>query len=90
MKLNIAAHRKTIIATVGGVLSWAQVSYVPDGHIDRGELYGLAVTLATAAGVYGVANRQTLPSVWVDAPVADAYPDGEGPPTEPADAAPAI
>ena len=75
MKLNLAGYRKTIIAVVGGVLSWAQVSYVPDGHIDRGELYGLAVTLATALGVYGVANRQASPSVWTDAPVADAYPE---------------
>ena len=74
MKLNIAAHRKTIIATVGGVLAWAQVAYVPDGSIDRTEYYGLAVTLATALGVYGVANRQLEVSQVVDAPVADPYP----------------
>ena len=85
MKLNIAAHRKTIIATAGGVLAWAQVAYVPDGSIDRTEWYGLAVTLATALGVYGVANRQPDVAQVVDAPVADAYP--EPPVDAPADAA---
>ena len=74
MKLNLGTYRKTIVTTVGGVLGWAQIAYVPDGSIDRPEWYGLAVTLATALGVYGVANRQVMPSVWVDAPVADTYP----------------
>ena len=86
MKLNLGTYRKTIIATVGGVLAWAQIAYVPDGSIDRPEWYGLAVTLATALGVYGVANRQDTPAMVVDAPVADAYP--EPTPAEPvADAA---
>lgn len=63
-RMNIAHCRKTVVATVGGILAWAQVAYVPDGHIDRAEWYGLAVTLATALGVYGISNRpaDTTPS----------------------------
>ena len=89
MRLNLGTYRKTIVATVGGVLAWGQVAYVPDGNVDRPEWYGLAVTLATALGVYGIANRQDTTSQIVDAPVADAYP--EPMPAEPAaDAAPGI
>ena len=67
--MNIAPYRKTIVAVIGGVLAWAQVAYVPDGHIDRAEYYGLAVALATAFGVYGISNRVVTAAVDVtDAP----------------------
>ena len=79
--MSIAHYRKTVVALFGGVLAWAQVAYVPDGHIDRGEYYGLAVALATALGVYGVTNR-------VNGAPGDAWDDRWGP-TDPAtDAAP--
>lgn len=53
---QLSRYRKTLAALVGGVLAWAQTAYVPDGHVDRAEWYGLAVVLAMAAGVYGIAN----------------------------------
>ena len=74
----IAHYRKTVVALLGGVLAWAQVAYVPDGHIDRGEYYGLAVALATALGVYGVTNRisttagEATDDRWEPLPVVDA------------------
>lgn len=55
---RLARYRKSIAATVGGVLGWAGTAYVPDGHVDRAEWYGLAVVLATALGVYGVENAR--------------------------------
>ena len=76
MKLkSLTSHRHTLVALIGGLLAWTQVSYVPDGSINRDEWYGLAVTLATALGVYGVSAYSQPPQRVVDAPVADAYPE---------------
>lgn len=52
------ASRKTIAALVGGLISWAYVvndSVTPG--VTTGEWIGLAVVVATALGVYGVANK---------------------------------
>ena len=57
----LAAYRKTVTAFIGTLLTWAGVAYVPDGHIDRGEWFALALALATAAGVYGVSNDPKQP-----------------------------
>ena len=89
MKLTrFTSHRHTLVALIGGLLAWAQVSYVPDGSIDRAEWYGLAVTLATALGVYGVSYRQNM-STPADAPVADPYPEPVADAAAPVDVAPA-
>lgn len=72
---SLTSHRHTLVALIGGLLAWTQVSYVPDGSINRDEWYGLAVTLATALGVYGVSAYSQPSSQVVDAPVADAYPE---------------
>ena len=58
---TLAKYRKTLVALVGTVLTWAGVAYVPDGNVDRWEWYGLAVALATAAGVYAVPNTPRAP-----------------------------
>ena len=79
--MSIARYRKTIVAVTGGILAWAQVAYVPDGHIDRGEDYGLAVALATALGVYGVTNRRvsTAAADMTDAPWGPVDPAADAP-----------
>ena len=82
MKLS---YRHTLVSLVGGLLAWAQVAFVPDGHIDRAEYYGLAVVIATALGVYGSVttgqrDAEVPVDALVDAPVADAYPEPVGVP----------
>ena len=78
--MSIAHYRKTIVAVIGGILAWAQVAYVPDGHIDRAEYYGLAVALATAFGVYGISNRVVTAAVDVtDAPWGPVDPVADAP-----------
>ena len=57
----IAGYRKTLVALVGTVLTWAGVAYVPDGNVDRYEWYALALALATAAGVYVAPNAVREP-----------------------------
>jgi len=57
----LARYRKSIVALVGTVLTWAGVAYVPDGHVDRFEWYALAVALVTAAGVYVAPNAPRKP-----------------------------
>lgn len=53
----LAATRKTWVAVIGTVLTWAGVAWVPHpSHVTAADWYGLAVALATAAGVYGVTN----------------------------------
>lgn len=52
----IARYRKAIATAIGTILTWAEVAYVPDGNVDRLEWYGLAIALATVAGVIGVPN----------------------------------
>ena len=85
--MNISHYRKTIVALLGGVLAWAQVAYVPDGHLDRGEYYGLAVALATALGVYGVSNRlSSTPPETTD----DQWDPVEAAPVEQVPAAPVV
>ena len=54
----LAGYRKAIVALVGSVLGWVGLAYVPDGHVDRLEWYGLAVVLATAAGVSVAPNAE--------------------------------
>ena len=61
MKVTLAEYRKTFVAAVGAVLTWAGVAYVPDGHVDRFEWYALALALATAAGVYVAPNAVRQP-----------------------------
>ena len=61
MKVTLAEYRKTVVAAVGAVLTWAGVAYVPDGHVDRFEWYALALALATAAGVYVAPNAVRQP-----------------------------
>ena len=55
-KLNAA--RKTIAAVVTGLIGWAGVVVAsePSGVTDA-EWLALAVALATALGVYGIANK---------------------------------
>ena len=84
--MKIAHCRKSVVALVGGLLSWAQVAYVPDGHVDRPEWYGLVVVFAVALGVYGVPNK-IMDEPSVDAPVDDRWSPADVP-TEPA--APAL
>jgi len=57
----LARYRKAIATAIGTVLTWADVAYVPDGHVDRLEWYGLAIALATVAGVIGVPNAERKP-----------------------------
>ena len=57
----LASYRKAVATLIGTVLTWAQVAYVPDGHIDRGEWFGLALALATIVGVIGVSNEPKQP-----------------------------
>ena len=85
--MKLAHYRKTIIALVGGVLSWAQVAYVPDGHIDRPEWYGLAVVFAVAFGVYGVPNK-VPDEPPVDVPVDSSWGPVDVPADPAADAVP--
>jgi hypothetical protein len=68
---NSPAHyAKTIAAFVGTSLTWAGVAYVPDGHVNRGEWFALAVALATSAGVYGITNRTDAPTLYTEADAA--------------------
>lgn len=53
------AYRKTIAAVIGSVLTWGLTAHMPDGSIDRGEWWGLAVAIATAVGVFAVPNGPT-------------------------------
>lgn len=65
--MNALAHyRKAVTALVGAILTWTGAAYVPDGHVDRAEWYALAIALATAAGVYGVANGHPQTAVTPD------------------------
>lgn len=50
-------YRKTVAALVGAVLTWGAVAQV-DG-ITGAEWWGLAIAVATAAGVYGTTNEPT-------------------------------
>jgi hypothetical protein len=52
----VNAIRKAIVATIGAVLTWGLTAHMPDGSIDRGEWWGLAVAVATALGVWAVPN----------------------------------
>lgn len=53
----LAATRKTWVSLIGTVLTWAGVAWVPNPHhVTAADWYGLAVALATAAGVYGITN----------------------------------
>lgn len=54
--MTLSRYRKTITAVVGGIITWAGTAYVPDGTVNREEWFALALALATAAGVYGIAN----------------------------------
>lgn len=69
----LAATRKTWVAGIGVVLTWAGVAVVPHpGHVSAADWYGLAVALATAAGVYGVTNGpQPVKAEPAAAPVAE-------------------
>lgn len=58
---SLAIYRKGVATAIGTVLTWVEVAYVPDGHVDRLEWYGLAIALATVAGVIGVPNADRKP-----------------------------
>ena len=73
---TLAVYRKTIVAGIGALLTWAGTAYVPDGHVSRAELYVLAVALATAGGVYVAPNalayrQDTAPAAPLDAAAVD-------------------
>ena len=57
--MNLSRYAKSITALVGVGITWAGVSVVPDGHVDRFEWYALVVAFATTAGVYGIPNAPT-------------------------------
>ena len=56
MFAKFAHYRKTIAAEVVATMSWIYTCYLPDGHVDRWEWYGLALAQLTALGVYTVKN----------------------------------
>lgn len=55
---NLPAYNKTLAAVVIGVLGWAGVVVTSDAvHITASEWLSLGTTLATALGVYSIANE---------------------------------
>lgn len=53
------AHRKTIIAVVGAIVSFATAVVTSDpGPVTSSEWLAGAVGVLTALGVYGVANQE--------------------------------
>lgn len=85
---SLGAYRKTAAAFVGTVLTWALPALVQThGHPTGNDWYGLAVALATTAGVFGVSND--LPqTAWHSAVAALGFPAAGGRANEPADLAP--
>lgn len=56
--LSLAPYRKTVAAVVTGMIGWASAVVVSDpAQITAGEYVMLATVLATAFGVYQVANE---------------------------------
>lgn len=55
---NLAQYKKTIVAVIGAALAWGYTAQV-DG-IDSTEWWGLAIAVATAAGVYQARNTAPL------------------------------
>lgn len=54
----LAPYRKTVTALVTGILGWVAVVIASDSTaITSGEWYMLAVVIATALGVYQIANE---------------------------------
>ena len=51
-----SARRKAIVAAGAAALTWAGSCWVPDGHVDRGEWYLLALAVAGVLGVHSVTN----------------------------------
>ena len=71
----LAHYRKALTALIGAVITWAGAAYVPDGHVTRPEWFALALGLATAAGVYGVANgNQPAPALAAEHPSLGSAP----------------
>lgn len=55
--MNLSRYRKTITATITGLLGWAGVVITSSGaHISASEWLALATVLATAFGVFIVRN----------------------------------
>lgn len=55
--INLSAYRKTISATVTGLIGWAGIVVVsPQAAVSASEWLALATVLATAFGVYIVRN----------------------------------
>lgn len=56
--ISLAPYRKTVAAVVTGVIGWASAVVVSEPvHITAGEWVMGATVLATALGVYTIANE---------------------------------
>lgn len=56
--MNLAPYRKTVVAVVGAVIAFATLVVTsPSGPITSSEWLSGAIGLATALGVYGLANK---------------------------------